>query len=90
MKNIIFLDIDGVLNCEEAFKNGYCEYVEWGKGEHHQSFYPPAKKFLNDLIILSDADIVVSSTWRHSGLEWRELPTHSRADGLGFLFRRFN
>ena len=70
MKNIIFLDIDGVLNCEEAFKNGYCEYVEWGKGEHHQSFYPPAKKFLNDLIILSDADIVVSSTWRHSGLEW--------------------
>ena len=26
---IIFLDIDGVLNCQEAYKSGECKYVEW-------------------------------------------------------------
>jgi histidinol phosphatase-like enzyme len=26
---IIFLDIDGVLNCESAYRNGECQYQEW-------------------------------------------------------------
>jgi hypothetical protein len=71
---IIFLDIDGVLNCETAYKNGYCKYVEWtwpdGAKDHHQSFAPWCKEYLNELIELTGAKIVISSTWRSSGIEF--------------------
>lgn len=74
---IIFLDIDGVLNCEEAYREGFCRYVDWNVGTdsgvkkaHHQSFYPKSKDLLNKLIDETGAKIVVSSTWRQSGIEW--------------------
>jgi len=67
---IICLDIDGVLNCELAYKRGYCKYVDIGGGKHYQTFYPPAKRFLNDLIDITEAKIVLSSSWRAGGLEW--------------------
>lgn len=66
---VIFLDIDGVLNCEKAFKDGYCRYVDW-EGGHHMAFYPPSKVPLNKLIQETGAKIVISSTWRSSGLEF--------------------
>lgn len=73
---IIYLDIDGVLNCEKAYRDGFCKYQEWpgtrredGKN-YHQTFYPPAKDLLNKLILSTEAKVVVSSTWRHSGLEF--------------------
>ncbi len=72
---IIFLDIDGVLNCETAFKEGFCKYVEWTnkvKKGYHMSFYPPAKNLLNQLIEETDAKIVISSMWRKSGLEFMQ------------------
>lgn len=66
---IIFLDIDGVLNCQTGYVNGYCKYV--GKnGIRYQAFYPPSKSLLNKLIEETDAKIVISSTWRHSGLDY--------------------
>lgn len=65
---IIFLDIDGVLNCEDGYREGLCEYVE-GPGFHYQTFYPPAKDFLNLLIKETGAKIVISSSWRKDGLE---------------------
>jgi hypothetical protein len=71
---VIFLDIDGVLNCERAYVNGYCKYVEWtwpdGTKDHHQSFAPWCKEYLNELIELTGAKIVISSTWRHSGIDF--------------------
>lgn len=71
---IIFLDIDGVLNCETAYRSGECKYVEWtypsGEEDHHQSFYSRSKNLLNCLIEETGAKIVISSTWRHSGLEF--------------------
>jgi hypothetical protein len=67
---VIFLDIDGVLNCERAYKRGFCKYIDTGGGKHYQSFYPPSKRLINDLIYATDAKIVISSTWRASGLEW--------------------
>ena len=75
---IIFLDIDGVLNCENAYKrrisHGFCQYVEFedknGEKDHYQSFYLPCKKLLNELIDETGAKIVISSSWRGSGLEW--------------------
>lgn len=69
---IIFLDIDGVLNCENAYKRGDCKYItcEDKSLGHYQTFDPVAKEFLNKLILETDAKIVISSTWRSSGLEW--------------------
>jgi len=71
---IIFLDIDGVLNCQNAYHEGFCRYVSWnwedGSEDHHQSFYPPSKELLNKLIEETGAKIVISSTWRHSGLDF--------------------
>lgn len=63
--NIIFLDIDGVLNCEQGFKNGEITY-----GKTHMNFYEPSKKWLNKLIVETNAKIVISSTWRKSGLKY--------------------
>lgn len=71
---IIFLDIDGVLNSEISYRNGECKYVKWtnhlGEEDHHQSFGLHSKDLLNKLIDETGAKIVISSTWRHSGLEF--------------------
>lgn len=71
---IIFLDIDGVLNCENAYRDGECRYVSWindsGKEDHHQSFCSWGKVYLNQLIEETGAKIVISSTWRNSGIEF--------------------
>jgi len=71
---IIFLDIDGVLNCETGYKSGECNYVKWkwddGTDDHHQSFYSKSKELLNKLIEETGAKIVISSTWRSSGLDY--------------------
>jgi hypothetical protein len=71
---IIFLDIDGVLNCESAYRNGECQYQEWvwedGRKDHYQRFCVRIKELLNKLIDETGAKIVISSTWRHSGIEF--------------------
>lgn len=71
---IIFLDIDGVLNCEEAYRSGECEFQGWawedGRKDHHQKFCLRSKNLINDLIRETGAKIVISSTWRHSGIEF--------------------
>ena len=71
---VIFLDIDGVLNCEEAYRAGECKYQEWtwedGRKDHHQKFCSWSKEWLNKLIEETDAKIVISSTWRMSGIEF--------------------
>ena len=71
---IIFLDIDGVLNCESAYRQGECQYVEWtwedGRKDHHQAFCSWSKHYLNELIERTGAKIVISSTWRSSGIEF--------------------
>ena len=71
---IIFLDIDGVLNCESAYRNGECQYQEWiwedGRKDHHQRFCVRSKELLNKLIDETGAKIVISSTWRHGGIEF--------------------
>jgi hypothetical protein len=72
--NIIFLDIDGVLNCEDAYRSGECQYQEWiwedGRKDHYQRFCSRSKDLLNKLIKETGAKIVISSTWRHSGIEF--------------------
>jgi len=74
MRNIIFLDIDGVLNCEKSYKGGYSSYVEFinksGQEDFYSKFYPPSKYLINKLIEQTNADIVISSSWRSSGINW--------------------
>ena len=65
---IIFLDIDGVLNCEQGYINGSCEYVE-DAGFNYEKFYPPSKELLNKLIDETGAKVVISSSWRKDGLQ---------------------
>ena len=66
---VIFLDIDGVLNCQDAYHKGECLYVK-NEETRHMAFYSESKRLLNQLIDLAGAKVVISSTWRNSGLEW--------------------
>lgn len=93
---IIFLDIDGVLNCEKAYRSGECNYVKWnwenGTEDHHQSFCSWSKELLNKLIDETDAKIVISSTWRNSGIDfmrkvWELEGMHGEIIGITPSFR---
>lgn len=65
---IIFLDIDGVMNHQ-------LYYREKSQHERHNSgdiydIDPVSVGFLNTLIDQTGAKVVISSTWRHSGIEY--------------------
>jgi len=88
---LIFLDIDGVLNCENAYRAGECKYQEWtcedGKKDHYQRFCSWNKDWLNRLISEIGAKIIISSTWRHSGIEfmrkvWEMEEMHGEIIGI--------
>ena len=62
---IIFLDIDGVMNCEG---NNFVEK----RDQYGHLFYDVSVYWLNKLIKETGAKIVISSTWRMSGKEmWK-------------------
>lgn len=93
---IIFLDIDGVLNSEKAYRSGECNYTKWnwenGTEDHHQSFCSWSKELLNNLIDETGAKIVISSTWRSSGIEfmrkvWEIEGMHGEIIGITPNFR---
>lgn len=75
---VIYLDIDGILNCEDGYKSGECVYVKHNDliddkekiKNYHQTFYSKSKYWLNKLIKETDAKIVISSSWGGSGIEW--------------------
>ena len=70
MKKIIFLDIDGVLATPEYLKHG-----QW-------ALNPEKQKMLGRILSETDAEIVLSSSWRHNSLE----DTKEFMDKEGFLF----
>jgi hypothetical protein len=73
MDNLIFLDIDGVLNCQDGYTSKQCKYIDLlvnGVEDRYQTFYEPSKSLLNGLIEKTNAKIVISSSWRHSGLDF--------------------
>lgn len=87
MKNIIFLDIDGVLNCELHYKSlQFNDYKEAKKAlrksvkaqkierlDYYKSQICLDRiQLLNSLCVETDSKIVVSSTWR-SGKSIQEL-----------------
>lgn len=68
---IIFLDIDGVLNHDrfyhERFEN---RYVDGAIEYPYSEIDPSSVKNLNQLISDTNAKIVISSTWRHDGIDY--------------------
>jgi hypothetical protein len=70
---IIFLDIDGVLNHEAFYKERYEKRNDGNAIEHpYSEIDPKCVDNLNTLITDTNAKIVISSTWRHSGLSYCE------------------
>lgn len=68
---IIFLDIDGVLNHHAFYERRHKEREQGIKVEYPYSEIDPLSvKNLNTLISETDAKVVISSTWRHSGLDY--------------------
>lgn len=65
MKKILFLDIDGVLNYEECYKRGRRE-----DSYPLSEICPVAIKHLNRIVAETGCKVVISSTWRHSGIEY--------------------
>ena len=70
MKKIIFLDIDGVLATPEYLKDG-----QW-------ALNPEKQKMLGRILSETDAEIVLSSSWRRNSLE----DTKEYMEEKGFLF----
>lgn len=70
---IIFLDIDGVLNSEKFYKNE-AQHEKWQRAKEEgrsideqdaiANIDPESVKWLNYIIDKTNAEIVVSSTWR--------------------------
>ncbi len=70
MEKFLFLDVDGVLATPEYLKDGlWC-------------LNPEKQKLLGEILTLTDAKIVLSSSWRHSTLE----KTKEHMEAEGFLF----
>lgn len=70
---IIFLDIDGVLNHEKFYKERFEKRYEEGSMSYpYSEIDPECVKNLNQLIKDTGAKVVISSTWRHSGLKYCE------------------
>jgi hypothetical protein len=77
---IIFLDMDGVLNSSKYFDSlGAAEYdgLSFGAGQ----IDPDAVELLDQLVDASDADIVISSSWR---LIWNYHEIAEMLKGRGF------
>lgn len=75
---IIFLDIDGVLNCENGYREkGYIDDdYELTDSSYRKAYFdrfePKSKALLSKLIIETGANIVISSTWRKHGMEFMQ------------------
>jgi len=68
---IIFLDIDGVLNHERFYKERFEARYEEGAIPHpYSEIDPECVEKLNLLCQSTEAKVVISSTWRHSGLDY--------------------
>ena len=68
---VIFLDIDGVLNHEAFYKERYEKVMDGEKLNHpYSEIDSKSVANLNSLIEETNAKIVISSTWRHSGIDY--------------------
>ncbi len=65
MKKYLFLDIDGVLNSQDWFKSDEFQEILNIKDRGNKSaFDPTAIELLTNIVITTDCEIVISSSWR--------------------------
>jgi hypothetical protein len=68
---IIFLDIDGVLNHEVFYIERFEKCYDAGEIAYpYSEIDPKSVNNLNQLIKETGAEVVISSTWRHSGINY--------------------
>jgi len=83
---VIFLDVDGVLNCEGTFKD---IYYEWKKtGVRRTELDEKKVALLKDIIDLTGSEIVLSSTWR-LGFDDKLNPTRTETKDLVKMFNEY-
>lgn len=73
--NVLFLDIDGVLNSIDDLNSRSVLWMYSGKekksrDEYGQLFDERCLRWLECIVIKTDCKIVVSSTWRRSGIDY--------------------
>ena len=76
---ILFLDIDGVLNSEEYYKN--CN----NSNENYSRFDPSSVSLIKSLIEEFSLKIVISSTWRYGAVD-RLMHELKRNKLLNYLY----
>lgn len=69
MKKIIFLDIDGVLNSLNFFKTRYIQEKNDMFQSDFNSIDDKALECLSSIVKQTEAEIVISSTWRFNHYE---------------------
>lgn len=68
--NVVFLDIDGVLNCSSSESRTPCGYIGIDGGK---------VRLLKKIVTAANAVIVLTSTWKK---EWDHSPDNCTEDGL--------
>lgn len=85
MRKIIFLDVDGVLNSEE--------FSRWLWDNHEKKYCgyemldQRAILCLQDIVFITGAEIVLSSSWRISSLRTKQLKEQLLPYGLEIIDR---
>jgi hypothetical protein len=68
---IIFLDFDGVLNHEKYYSQRFEErYLGNDIGHPYDDIDPESVKNLNYIIENTGSSVVLSTSWRHSGIDY--------------------
>lgn len=99
---VIFLDLDGVLNCEQTFldyfykkENNlllsmYYQIHEKGKNGFPLPIDEEKVQILGEIVRLTDAKIVLSSSHRADWKDGKEKLQFSKSKALLYLFDKYN
>lgn len=68
MERYIFLDIDGVLNTERSYKSFAMAGLPW-RDDCGPFFDQEAVDNLRHIVEATDAEVVITSTWKYKGLD---------------------
>lgn len=80
--NIIFLDVDGVINSSNNLIKVYNETHKSHSG-YLYPFDPTCLENLKELVVETKSSLVISSTWRHSQKGMEKLLDALNEHGLG-------
>ena len=88
MRKIIFLDVDGVLNSEEFSRWLWDNHEKKYRG--YELLDQRAILCLQDIVFVTGAEIVLSSSWRISSLRTKQLKEQLLPYGLEIIDHTFS